>query len=176
MANLGEYGADVWCHEVLTDLRTFNWTTWPLGSSEIADFSAVRSWLILDATLIEIRLLGYFAHKKRLIMLRQYPMKKDQWYWDPLEPGYFLGQVEPTKLQEGTYLWNPCKPKSKDLFSLLAYIYLYINIMTSCHGIFNIHFKGLKGLWCRVILNLRSITGKEDLFSSNQMLSKTKSR
>ena len=35
--------------------------TWPLGSSEIAGFGAVRSWLILDATLIEIGLSGYFG-------------------------------------------------------------------------------------------------------------------
>ena len=30
-----------------------------------------------------------------------------------------------------------------------------------------------KGLWCRVILNQTSIKGKEDLFSSSQMLSKS---
>ena len=38
MLNQGEYGAAVWCHEALNDLRTFNWTTWPLGSSEISGF------------------------------------------------------------------------------------------------------------------------------------------
>ena len=45
--------------------------TWPLGSSEIVDFGAVRSWLILDTTLIEARLLGYLGCKKRLIEVRQ---------------------------------------------------------------------------------------------------------
>ena len=36
-----------------------------------------------------------------------------------------IGQVEQTKLQEGTYLWNPCKPKPKDLF-----VCLYISVCT----------------------------------------------
>ena len=59
----GEYGATVWCHEALTDLRTFNLTTLPLGSSEISGFGVVQSWLILDAALIEIGLSGYFGRQ-----------------------------------------------------------------------------------------------------------------
>ena len=39
--------------------------TWPLGSSEIADFGAVRSWLILDTTLIMVGILGYFDRQNR---------------------------------------------------------------------------------------------------------------
>ena len=38
MLNEEEYGAAVWCHEALTDLRTLVEQTWPLESSEIADF------------------------------------------------------------------------------------------------------------------------------------------
>ena len=33
---------------------------WPLEGSEVAGFGVDRGWLILDATLIKIRLLGYF--------------------------------------------------------------------------------------------------------------------
>ena len=37
--NQGEYGAAVWCYKALTDLRTLVEKTYPLESSEIADFS-----------------------------------------------------------------------------------------------------------------------------------------
>ena len=67
-----------------------------------------------------------------------------------------LGVVEPTKLQEGTYLQTPCKAKPKDLSASCIYDYLYIttrllcilvhNIMTSYHSIFNNHLKDLEGL------------------------------
>ena len=42
MLNQGEYGAAVWCHEALTDLRTLVEQTWPLESSEINDISVFR--------------------------------------------------------------------------------------------------------------------------------------
>ena len=66
---------------------------------------------------------------------------------------------------------TPCKPKPKDLFVLCVYTYLYI---TSYHIIFTDHFKDLKGLWCRFIMNQTSSQGQGDLFSSNQMSSNTK--
>ena len=37
--------------------------TWPLGSSEIADFGVFQSCLILDTALIEIGIMGYFGQK-----------------------------------------------------------------------------------------------------------------
>ena len=62
-----------------------------------------------------------------------------------------IGQVEPTELQEGTYLQTPCKPKPKDLSALCVYDYLYIttcllcilvhNIITSYHSIFVIQWE-----------------------------------
>ena len=36
--NQGEYGAAEQRHEALTDFRTLNQITWPLGSSEIDGF------------------------------------------------------------------------------------------------------------------------------------------
>ena len=112
LSSQGEYGAAAWCHEASTDLRTFNWTTWPIGSSEIVVFGVVLSRLILDTTLIEIWLSSF--------VWWQVSCRSERNLWEKsmilrsLRTRLLLiGQVEPTKLQEGTYLQTPYNPKPK---------------------------------------------------------------
>ena len=49
--------------------RTLIDPSWPLEGSEVADFGAVQGWLILEATLIDIRLSRYFGGKS-VVMLK----------------------------------------------------------------------------------------------------------
>ena len=59
--------------------------------------------MILDATLIEIRLSGYFGRKSDACAEKMSGRKISD-IEAPRTRLLLLGQVEPTKLQEGTYL------------------------------------------------------------------------
>ena len=63
-------------------------------------FGADRSWLILDATLIEIRLLGYFNCKSDACA-ETMPGRKISDIEAPRTRLLLLGQVEPTKASRG---------------------------------------------------------------------------
>ena len=62
---------------------------------EIAGFGAVQGWLILDATLIEIRLSGYFGRNLDVCAETE-PERKISDIEAPRTRLLLLGQVEPT--------------------------------------------------------------------------------
>ena len=80
--------------------------------------------MILDATLIEIGISGYFDRKSDA--------------WAEVMPGrkindnealrtqlLLLGQIEPTEVKEGTHPQTPSKPEPKALCALLVFEYLF---------------------------------------------------
>ena len=76
--------------------------------------------MILDATLIEIRLSRYFGRKSDACA-ETMPEGKINDIEAPRTRLLFLGHVEPTKTQEGTYLQTPCKLKPNTLCVLFVY-------------------------------------------------------
>ena len=67
-------------------------------------FGAVRSWQILDTTLIEVWFFGIFRSPLKRLALKQCAKKQSSDIELLRTRLLFLGQIEPTKLQEGTYL------------------------------------------------------------------------
>ena len=99
----------------------------------MADFGADWSWLILDATLIEIILSGYFGRKSDACAETMHGRKISD-IVAPKTRLLFLVQVEPTKIQEGTYLQTPCKPESKA--TCVTYLLSLSNNSNSLQGLF----------------------------------------
>ena len=138
--NQGEYGADVWCHKALTYLRTFCWTTWPLGSCEVVGFGAEVGWYSIlrslrsdfwDISIANKEAPAEIMPNEERSMILRFPRTGLL---------FSTGWTTQTSKRVLTYE-TPCKPKAKDLFALLVYVYLYITSWHHTMAFCTNHFK-----------------------------------